>query len=141
MYDLTPFISENRGPLAQPIILHAGEDLSHWFDEESGNVKSHMDPVRHIRVPFLPHGRFCHVGPPEPVTTWSTMNDTPAWWENEEFCIGKLSDKTRWVNIVNTLTHQNHRLEVCSEDTVNEIQDRYQEWNAHTTSYTWKVLY
>ena len=31
-------------------------------------------------------------------------------------------------------------LEVCSEETMNEILDRYLELNKHAASYTWKRL-
>lgn len=70
----------NRGPLVQPIIQHAGEDISHWFDEKTCDVKTHLDPERHIRVPFLPHGRFLDVPPPDPVSNWSTRSDK-SWWQ------------------------------------------------------------
>ena len=29
-------------------------------------------------------------------------------------------------------------LQVCSEENINEIQDRYLRYNAHAASYTWK---
>ena len=31
-------------------------------------------------------------------------------------------------------------IEVCSEETMNEILDRYMELNEHAASYTWKRL-
>eukprot|EP00352_Strombidinopsis_acuminata_P007422 CAMPEP_0176361780 /NCGR_PEP_ID=MMETSP0126-20121128/17985_1 /TAXON_ID=141414 ORGANISM="Strombidinopsis acuminatum, Strain SPMC142" /NCGR_SAMPLE_ID=MMETSP0126 /ASSEMBLY_ACC=CAM_ASM_000229 /LENGTH=86 /DNA_ID=CAMNT_0017717469 /DNA_START=322 /DNA_END=582 /DNA_ORIENTATION=- len=31
-------------------------------------------------------------------------------------------------------------LEVCSEETMNEILDRYIDFNMHSASYTWKRL-
>ena len=31
-------------------------------------------------------------------------------------------------------------LKVCSEETMNEILDRYLEYNSHAASYTWKRL-
>ena len=38
------------------------------------------------------------------------------------------------------LAQQKDVLLVCSEETLEEIQDRYLEHNAHATSYTWKSL-
>lgn len=45
------------------------------------------------------------------------------------------------------LTHHDTILEVrlrssqvCSEETINEILDRYMEFNEHAASYTWKRL-
>jgi len=40
--------------------------------------------------------------------------------------------------VVNMLTRQEHRLDVCSEETMEEILDRYLDFNAHAGSYTWK---
>jgi len=38
------------------------------------------------------------------------------------------------------LTAQDDLLEVCSEETLNEIRSRYLQYNAHASSYTWKRL-
>jgi hypothetical protein len=51
-----------------------------------------------------------------------------------------LLQKTRKINIINTLTQQEHELTVCSEETVSEIQARYISFNGHAASYTWKRL-
>lgn len=90
-------------------------------------------------VPDLPEGRFIHVPPSEPVSNWATDFKTP-WWDNDELVIGSLSSRTRYVDIINTLTEQECRLEVSSEETMMEILDRYLEYNSNANSYTWKVL-
>jgi len=41
---------------------------------------------------------------------------------------------------VNVLSKQEKLLEVCSEETLSEILDRYLAWNSHAGSYTWKGL-
>ena len=46
--------------------------------------------------------------------------------------------KVRKIMIVNTLTHQENIIEVCSEETIYEILDRYKVINEHAESYTWK---
>lgn len=43
--------------------------------------------------------------------------------------------------MVNTLSGQTDMLEVASEETLTEIQDRYFEYNSHAGSYTWKALF
>ncbi len=48
--------------------------------------------------------------------------------------------ETRKINIINTLTQQEHELTVCSEETIIEIQARYISFNGHAASYTWKRL-
>lgn len=54
--------------------------------------------------------------------------------------IGRLTKKSRKINIMNTLTKDDETIEVASEENMNEILDRYLEYNCHASSYTWKRL-
>ncbi|TYZ68450.1 hypothetical protein PybrP1_004309 [[Pythium] brassicae (nom. inval.)] len=137
--DLSELITSDQGMLTRPLVLHAGEDISHWFDPKTGDVKQHVDPERNIVLPYLPHGRFLHVAPLEPSGSWRTSGFVP-WWKDPKYAIGKLTAKARWVEVVNVLTQQRHSLEVCCEETIEEIQARYLEMNSHAASYTWKCL-
>ena len=137
VYDLTELIKEFQGPLVNPLIKFAGKDISDWFDEKTGNVKMELNSQTNIVSPVLPHGRFVHVPPSEPIP-WKNNFKTP-WWEDEKYKIGILSKKTRIIRIINVLTKQEKLLEVCSEETMREILDRYLNYNAHAASYTWKV--
>mmetsp|Transcript_46650 Transcript_46650/g.68205 ORF Transcript_46650/g.68205 Transcript_46650/m.68205 type:complete len:240 (+) Transcript_46650:105-824(+) len=138
VYDLTDLISENRGPLAQPIIEAAGQDISHWFTKDM-EVKTYVDPETNLNKAFTPNGRFIHVPPLFPTTKWRTDFGTP-WWKDEKYKIGQLTKKTRQIRLMNVLTKQETTLTVCSEETLMEIRDRYLEYNAHAASYTWKRL-
>ena len=40
--------------------------------------------------------------------------------------------------LFNMLTKQETTLEVCCEETLEEIQKRYQAYNKHSSSYVWK---
>lgn len=140
VYDLTPLIAEHKGPLTQPIVEFAGQDITHWFDSRTGNPKTHIDPLTCLEMPYLPYGRFVHVPPPEPVTDWATDFGTPWWKDDGTYKIGHLSKKTRMIRVVNVLTQQEQPLEVCSEETLDEILDRYNDYNSHSGSYTWKKL-
>lgn len=140
VYDLTELVKEHKGPLAQPIIEFAGQDITHWFDAETKDPKTHIDPLTCIEVPYLPFGRFVHVGPNEPTTDWATDFGTPWWRDAAKYGIGALTAKTRTIRIVNVLTQQEQLLEVCSEETIDEIQERYNDYNKHAASYTWKTL-
>ena len=122
-----------------PLIKFAGKDISDWFDEKTGNVKMELNSQTNIVSPVLPHGRFVHVPPSEPIP-WKNNFKTP-WWEDDKYKIGILSKKTRMIRIINVLTKQEKLLEVCSEETMKEILDRYLNYNAHAGSYTWKVRY
>ena len=63
------------------------------------------------------------------------------WWKDaEKYCIGKLSRATRLIRLKNVLTSQVTEMEVPSEETINEILQRYLVWNSHASSYTWKAL-
>ncbi|XP_071498439.1 cytochrome b5 domain-containing protein 1-like [Diadema setosum] len=138
VYDLTPLCEKYEGSvLLKPIIACAGKDISHWFDRKTQDIRTHVDPVTKCMFPFAPHGRFVHIPPPCPRTDWANDFGRP-WWKDESYCIGILSKKTRTVKIINTLTSQEQIIEVCSEETMNEILQRYLKWNQHAASYTWK---
>jgi hypothetical protein len=47
-----------------------------------------------------------------PRSDWSTDITTPWWLEDEKYMVGKLTQKTRKIRIVNTLTKDDHLLEV-----------------------------
>ena len=135
--DLTPLVQANRGVLAQPLIAAAGTDITHWFDANTKDPCTCMDPETEIEVPFTPMGRFLHCPPAEPDASWSTAIETP-WWKDKAYVLGNLTKKTRKVKLLNMLSRQETTIEVCSEETLNEIQRRYLGYNAHAQSYTWK---
>ncbi|CAD5119605.1 DgyrCDS8206 [Dimorphilus gyrociliatus] len=138
VYDLTILCERYKGDiLLKPILQAGGTDISHWFDTKTKNVRSYIDPVTGCKIPFTPYGRFIHVPPPYPDSSWANDFGRP-WWRDESYCIGQLSVKTRRIKIINTLTSESEVLEVCSEETMNEIRKRYFKYNAHASSYTWK---
>ncbi len=54
--------------------------------------------------------------------------------------IGTLTEKSRKLRIINQYTKDDDVIDVCCEETLNEILDRYIELNEHAASYTWKRL-
>ena len=79
--------------------------------------------------------------PSTPDSDWDTNEFTKPWWDDlERYSIGKLTESVREIRIINMLTKHDDSLEVCSEETINEILDRYLEINMHAASYTWKRL-
>ena len=52
--------------------------------------------------------------------------------------IGNLTVRTRKIRLVNILTKQEDVLDCTTEETLNEILDRYLVFNSHAASYTWK---
>jgi hypothetical protein len=89
---------------------------------------------------YTPTGRYLHIPPIEPDSEWDPSSFMLPWWRDKSFCIGRLSTKTRKLRVINMLTKNDDILEVCSEEILNEILDRYIELNEHAASYTWKRL-
>ncbi|ORY48746.1 hypothetical protein BCR33DRAFT_782431 [Rhizoclosmatium globosum] len=109
-------------------------DLSVLAEERRG------DP---LLVPILKNaeGRFLHVPPPLPRADWDVYQVKTPWWQDKEaYCIGKLGSKTRKIIIKNTLTQDEHTIEVCVEEKLSAIQDRYMALNSHAKGYMWKRL-
>ncbi|KAM3842428.1 cytochrome b5 domain-containing protein 1 [Diretmus argenteus] len=138
VFDLTPLMEEFKGDvLLMPIVECAGKDISHWFDPETKDIRTHVDPLTCCVKYYTPRGRFMHVPPPCPRTDWDNDFGRP-WWRDARYEVGLLSAKTRWIRIINTFTFQEQRLEVCSEETVDEILRRYLRYNSNAAGYTWK---
>eukprot|EP00656_Telonema_subtile_P026187 TRINITY_DN2816_c0_g2_i11.p1 TRINITY_DN2816_c0_g2~~TRINITY_DN2816_c0_g2_i11.p1 ORF type:complete len:158 (-),score=25.51 TRINITY_DN2816_c0_g2_i11:288-761(-) len=92
-----------------------------------------------VKLSFTPLGDVLHKPPSEPRSNWANNFQTP-WWRDGSLKIATLSQQQRQVRIVNTLTHHEHVIEVCSEETCGEILERYLDYNKHAGSYTWKRL-
>ncbi|XP_063677975.1 cytochrome b5 domain-containing protein 1-like isoform X1 [Bolinopsis microptera] len=119
---------------AESLECFAEIDKKSDFDPQ---IRTHIDGKTGCEVPYTPQGRFIHIPPPYPSASWANDFGTP-WWKDESYCIGHLSTKTRKIRIINTLTSQEHTLEVCSEETLEEILNRFYKYNKHAASYTWK---
>ena len=89
---------------------------------------------------MCPQGRFLHIPPTGPQSDWVPDASLPWWQDETRYCIGKLTTRTRQIRLINTLTRQDDILEVASEESLNEILDRYLDYNIHAASYTWKRL-
>ncbi|CAM9258527.1 unnamed protein product [Phaeothamnion confervicola] len=139
VYDLSALITENRGPLADPLIMAAGSDISAWFSPATGDPKTAIHPETGLRVAYTPMGRFLHVPPPFPSASWSPDFGQP-WWRDDSLVVAKLTKRPRRLRVVNMLSGHEDELTVASEDTIADIRTRYLERNAHALSYTWKAL-
>lgn len=138
VYNLTPLCEKYKGDvLLKPIIQAAGRDISHWFNPKTKDIRTHVDPQTGCEIPYCPNGRFVHIPPPYPDSDWANDFGRP-WWKDDGYLVGILSQKTRKIKIINTLTSQDHVIEVCSEEIMTEILERYLKYNSHAASYTWK---
>jgi len=102
-------------------------------------LRTHIDPVTCLEVYYCPHGRFVHVPPPEPTNDFNTRFVEP-WWRDPRYCIGYLSSQPRKIRVINTLTKVEHTIEVCGEESIDDIQAKYLAYNKHAESYVWKRL-
>uniref|UniRef100_A0A452QLL9 Uncharacterized protein n=1 Tax=Ursus americanus TaxID=9643 RepID=A0A452QLL9_URSAM len=97
--------------LLKPIVEVAGQDISHWFDRKTRDIRKHVDPLTGTLRYRTPRGRFLHVPPQLPRSDWANDFGKP-WWQGVRYEVGRLSAKTRNIRIINTLTSQEHILEV-----------------------------
>ncbi|XP_030402145.1 cytochrome b5 domain-containing protein 1 isoform X1 [Gopherus evgoodei] len=136
--DLSPLVRQHKGDvLLRPILEAAGKDISHWFNPKTRDIQTHVDPLTGCIKYYTPQGRFIHIPPQLPRSDWANDFGLP-WWKDSKYEVGILASKTRRVRIINTLTLQEHVLEVCAEESMWEILRRYLPHNAHAASYTWK---
>ena len=139
VYDITPLLQQYNNKLCEPLIKAAGTDITHWFDNSTKDPKVWIDSHHNISTYYTPQGRFLHVPPTLPDSTWIKDFEVP-WWKDKKHIIGKVTCKIRKVRIYNMLSKHENTIEVCTEDTLNEILDRFMELNQHAASYTWKRL-
>mmetsp|Transcript_28411 Transcript_28411/g.74646 ORF Transcript_28411/g.74646 Transcript_28411/m.74646 type:complete len:227 (-) Transcript_28411:126-806(-) len=138
VYSLTPLVAAHHSSvLAEPIVAVAGTDISHWFNAKTKDLRTCVDPITGCTVPYTPGGRFIHVPPPVPRTDHATNIPRP-WWKDSTYRVGKLTKRKRTLRVVNILSSQETLIDVCTEETIGEIQERYRMHNKHTNSYTWK---
>lgn len=146
MFDLTALVkrtfAEARGnPCIElaPIMDYAGRDVSHWFDERSGDLRYRRDTKSGHMKPLCPDGVFVGVPPFAPQSNYNSGVQMP-WWSDMRNVIGLVTVKARSLYVKNTLTDEERLLEVCTEDRISDIAERYRALNSHIDSYTWKHL-
>lgn len=136
--NLSSLIQQYKGkPEVRALLTYAGQDISHWFDESTGDIRHHIHPETGVRVPYTPFGKIPHVDTPLPSYKWKGLHVIP-WWKDERNIVGNLTKKQRPINIVNMLNKERTYLLVCCEDTMTQIQERYSKFNTNTQQYVWK---
>ncbi|KAK7194933.1 Cytochrome b5-like Heme/Steroid binding domain containing protein [Novymonas esmeraldas] len=143
--DLTPLIAAYKARpkfahLTKPLVQVAGTDISHWWDADADDLRTCVDVNSGMRTYAMPLGRVPHMPTIYPDSYIDLSYDVP-WWKDPQYVIGALTSRTRRIRIVNTLTGDETTLEVCAEETLQELlQERYLPINAHARSYTWMRL-
>uniref|UniRef100_A0A1B6CNF8 Cytochrome b5 heme-binding domain-containing protein n=1 Tax=Clastoptera arizonana TaxID=38151 RepID=A0A1B6CNF8_9HEMI len=136
--NLTPLIIKyDDSAKIKPILANAGKDISHWFNKRTGDIRHFIHPITGVKVPFCQHGPVPDVGVQVPSTEWQPFEGIP-WWFDHQYIIGLLTEHPRSIRIKNMLTGQENVIKVCCEDSIYRIEERYNMFNNHSTSYTWK---
>ena len=99
-----------------------------------------IDPKTNLYWWHCPLGRYLHIPPICPDSKWDPDSFSTPWWKDQSLRIGTLTQKTRKLRIINLYTNDDDVIDVCCEETLNEILDRYIDLNEHAASYTWKRL-
>ncbi|XP_034098710.1 cytochrome b5 domain-containing protein 1 [Drosophila albomicans] len=134
MFDLTPMIKDridhwNRN--MDYLMAHAGKDLSHLF-HENGEPRTEISPSSgHPRVLFPPILE---------VAISDFARSKHAMWSQDNFYhIGRITRRARRLRIINTLTAKVQFMNVCDEDSIYDIQQKYKaRYNHHAGSYEWR---
>ena len=129
-----------KSPLCKPIIDFAGKDVSHWFNPATKEPKTRISSKTGYREYYCPNGRFLHVTSNTPSNVSEPQYEEKPWWRDESLIIGKCTEKSTKIQIINMLTHQRDIIEVPVEETINEILQRYKMINDHAGSYIWKSM-
>ena len=77
VYDLTQLVQKNYGPEVEPMVKAAGRDVSHWFDPKTREPKSYVNPQSNVREYYTPNGRYLHIPPALPDSSWDNSFKTP----------------------------------------------------------------
>ncbi|XP_031338769.1 cytochrome b5 domain-containing protein 1 [Photinus pyralis] len=134
--DITNLIKEfENEKCVRPLLAEAGKDISQWFDEDTGDIRTYVHPITGAKVPYCPHGPLPHVPPQVPATSWRPI--LLPWWKDPQYEVGPLTKRVRPLKILNMLTCQEAYINVCCEDTILRITERYSIFNRDGLSYTW----
>ncbi|XP_029862905.1 cytochrome b5 domain-containing protein 1 isoform X1 [Aquila chrysaetos chrysaetos] len=132
---LGPFLRDRQGdPQLRPLLEAAGSDVSHWFDPQTGDPLTRVDPQSGLLCCCVPGGPGG--APPEPRSDWAPP-ETPPWWEDPRLEVGRLTAAPQHLRLCNTLTGQEHVIEACGEQ-AGGLVERALPWNAHVGGYAWR---
>lgn len=111
LYDLTHLVQSNiASPLVEPLIEAAGTDITHWFDQKTKEPRKQVDEEGK-EVYYCPNGPFLHLDISEDITSIP-------WWKNQSYLVGKLTKRSQFIRIINTLSNTEDKLEVPQEETI-----------------------
>lgn len=90
IFDITALLKSSEGNETKSLFKYAGKSVSHWFNEETGEIKTFVDPLRNVTLPYVPlhEGNILYVPSPDPTTEINI--DILPWWKNSSLIVGKV---------------------------------------------------
>lgn len=128
--------------LLNQLLIYAGKDISHFFDKNTKPleqisllgkkcplllatlIKSTADQPQQLHQY---HQQSNSLNATMKTTTETAIPTHLFWWNNPKYEIGFVTKHKRQIRIINTLTHNTILLSVCDEDTIRQIQQKYNE--------------
>ena len=84
VFDITPIIKQYEDQSCiKPLVAMAGKDISHWFDDKTGDIQQYIHPETGVKVPYCPHGPLPDIPVEVPATSWMPLLDRSPWWKDE----------------------------------------------------------
>lgn len=107
------------------LISFAGKDLSRYFNELG-------EPLERVNQ----HIKNVPVFPP---AFEKESDDHDFWWCGDGYVVGKITRVERRVRIINTLTRKTISMNVCEEDSIEKIKQKYaKRFNRNADNYIWR---
>ncbi|CAG9801889.1 unnamed protein product [Chironomus riparius] len=128
--DLTIFFrkrveSDSVNDCLNLLLAYAGKDLSWCFNEQN--------------FPIFRVNQYGYSIPKFPPVNEKESHDSDYWWNDEKNIIGHVTCLERRLRIVNTLTRKKIVMNVCDEDSINVIKEKYKKrFNSNADNYIWR---
>ena len=62
VFDITKLLAANfKRELCDPLVLAAGTDITHWFNSDTREPKTYIDPKTNLPTVYAPTGRYLHI--------------------------------------------------------------------------------
>jgi hypothetical protein len=107
------------------LVKFAGKDLSIYFDNQN-------EPLERVN-------QYLKNVPVFPPAFEKESDDHDFWWQEEKYVIGKITCLERHVRIINTLTRKTISMNVCEEDSITKIKQKYTKFfNSNAENYVWR---
>jgi hypothetical protein len=90
----------------RPLVEAGGTDITYLFDSKTREPRTRIDLSTGLKTFYTPKGKYLHL----------EVNETEVkWWKDQSLVIGRLTQKSRNIKLINMLTDHEFVLEVPCE--------------------------